>query len=74
MSRRITGPVKTTFSQCIFCSRKRSGSTCEAFPLGPIPDQILENEHSHKEPFPGDNGILFDGKKGIVVPRTFATI
>ncbi len=49
--------------QCFDCKRlfKREGMTCEAFP-DDIPDEILLNEHDHKTPFPGDNGLLFEPK------------
>lgn len=33
---------------------------CRAFEK--IPDKILLNEHDHKEPYPGDNGIRFEPK------------
>jgi len=32
---------------------------CKAFPAG-IPEEIILNEISHKKPYPGDNGILFE--------------
>lgn len=32
---------------------------CDAFPGG-IPNAILLAEHDHKDPFPGDHGILFE--------------
>jgi hypothetical protein len=32
---------------------------CDAFPDG-IPDVILDDEHDHTEPYPGDHGILFE--------------
>ena len=45
--------------QCIFCTRLRAGNKCVAFPQG-IPPAISSNRHDHREPFPGDDGILFD--------------
>ena len=38
---------------------KEGGLTCRAFPEG-IPQRILLNDHDHRKPFKGDNGILFD--------------
>jgi hypothetical protein len=32
---------------------------CKAFPSG-IPDEILQGEHDHREPYSGDNGILYE--------------
>jgi hypothetical protein len=35
-----------------------TGPYCLAFPYG-IPKIILDNDHDHRLPFPGDNDILF---------------
>ena len=51
----------TIIPQCFDCKRLFLGSgkmACEAFP-DDIPDEILLNDHDHKEPFPGDGGLLF---------------
>jgi len=32
---------------------------CKAFPSG-IPDEVLQGENDHREPYPGDNGIRFE--------------
>ena len=48
-------------ASCATCDRlviKRGLPTCKAFPKG-IPDEILDGQHDHSEPFPGDGGILF---------------
>lgn len=51
-------------SQCVFCRHKSTrGAVCTAFPSG-IPGEILRNEHDHRQPFDGDNGIRFEPDPG----------
>ncbi len=35
------------------------GWYCKAFPKK-IPEEIATGNHDHKEPFPGDKGVLFE--------------
>jgi hypothetical protein len=48
------------FSQCLKCIHDNvpADGGCKAFPKG-IPYAILANEHDHRLPYEGDNGILF---------------
>lgn len=46
-------------ASCWTCVRKHENSpTCDAF-LERIPNAILDGEHDHTTPFPGDRGLLF---------------
>jgi hypothetical protein len=56
-----------TFSLCVSCIHK-DGAMCAAFPDG-IPDAILTNQHDHRKPYPGDNGVRFEP----LPPRDVAT-
>lgn len=50
--------------QCAYCRHfrrdDRTGDYCAAFPddLG-IPQSIIDGEHDHREPYPGDHGVRF---------------
>ena len=48
---------------CSYCRsyRPSDGRTCAAFPAeNSIPLEIWQGEYDHRQPYPGDNGILFD--------------
>jgi hypothetical protein len=54
-------------NQCSHCRHyrkevvvdKRAKGFCDAFPQG-IPEVIFYNEHDHRSPFEGDQGIMFE--------------
>lgn len=50
-------------TQCIRCIHWLGRKRCPAF-SGEIPDAILTNEHDHRKPYPGDNGIQFEPIEG----------
>jgi hypothetical protein len=58
-------------SQCPVCVHKRGGrgerSSCAAFPMG-IPQDLLFNRSDHRHPYPGDEGIRWQGKPGFEHP------
>jgi len=62
-STRWGDPDGGSWSQCSFCRHWLGRKTCAAFPDG-VPAAILDNEHDHREPFAGDNGIRFEAKPG----------
>ena len=44
---------------CPTCVHKhRTALTCTAFPAG-IPEPILDGDHDHTTPYPGDGGIRY---------------
>lgn len=45
-------------SQCIRCKHWQGTVKCTAFDM--IPLRIRTNEHDHRKPYPGDNGIQFE--------------
>lgn len=49
---------------CCRCMHKTltTRHVCEAFPGG-IPHEIWLGENDHRQPYPGDNGILFEPRK-----------
>lgn len=51
-------------SQCSVCAHAHTtGPTCSAY-LDGIPDEIMYNEHDHRQFFDGDHGIRFDPLPG----------
>ena len=56
---------RMNWSQCNKCKHRQAykadlkTTRCDAF--ADIPKAILGNDHDHTKPYPGDNGILFEG-------------
>ncbi len=59
----VTGGSGTIENSCSRCKHKHVGkTTCDAYPVDPPgrPMEIVEGEHDHTTPFPGDHGIRFE--------------
>ena len=48
-------------ANCRHCKNYLGEQKCRAFPEG-IPEPLNAGEHLHREPYPGDQGILFEAK------------
>lgn len=55
-----------TGSQCQSCKNYLGLRQCTAYPKE-IPAKIFFNEHDHRKPFKGDNGIRYEPIKSLVV-------
>ena len=44
--------------QCNKCAHYNYDNSCTAFVV--IPREIIPNQHNHRLPYPGDNGIQFE--------------
>ncbi len=44
---------------CSSCVHYKGGLNCKAFPEG-IPEEIYLLPYGHREPYPGDHGVLFE--------------
>lgn len=55
-----TGSVPVCLS-CKHFDEDSTSLTCKAFPNG-IPQEILLGVHDHRQPYPGDGGIVFEEK------------
>ena len=53
------GDMTPIAPQCNSCKNVITWKNCKAFPQG-IPEELLEGKWDHTEPYPGDNGILYD--------------
>ncbi len=66
------GVLSTWIPQCHRCRHfigKVDGNpVCAAFPVD-IPREIYHNDVSHRQPYPGDNGILFDADHPVPAVR-----
>lgn len=66
-NRFVGRPDEMVSPQCNHCRRwNMMKDTCEAFPDG-VPMEIAMNRHDHRQPFTGDNGVLFESKDGVPV-------
>ena len=57
----MTLPVVICASCRHFQPGRIDGNYCSAFPDGDgIPWAIIDGDHDHREPYPGDNGIQYE--------------
>ncbi len=74
---RICRILLTHMNVCQYCKHcfvkisKNDGIKfcCDAFPDG-IPRDIFNSGYDHREPFPNDNGILFEVRENLSEPET----
>ncbi len=49
------------------------GATCDAFPAG-VPGLFVNGYELHDKPFPGDNGIMYEGLPRRTLEELFAEL
>ena len=59
MNKFVSEKGEMVMAQCSVCRHHRGNATCTAFPAR-IPKSILTNDHDHRKPYTGDNGIRFE--------------
>lgn len=65
-SSKFTSTPESFTSSCQYCKwlSQELPTHCTAFPTGDgIPEIIRFGENPHTEPFPGDNGLMFEPKE-----------
>ena len=58
----------TISTQCLECKHYIAFSTCEAYP-DKIPQDIFDGTVEHTEPYPGDNGIMFEARENVEITK-----